>query len=70
MIRDIRQHYGHIDVLINNAGVISVGPTETMNIEDYEEAMQTHFWAPLYTMLAVIPHMKARAVAGSSTSHP
>jgi short-subunit dehydrogenase len=60
MITDIRQHYGQIDVLINNAGVISVGPMETMNIEDYEEAMQTHFWAPLYTMLAVIPHMKAR----------
>jgi short-subunit dehydrogenase len=60
MISSIRQHYGRIDVLINNAGVIQVGPMETMNIEDYEEAMKTHFWAPLYTMLSVIPHMKQR----------
>ncbi len=60
MINSIRQHYGRIDVLINNAGVIQVGPMETMNIEDYEEAMKTHFWAPLYTMMSVIPHMKQR----------
>lgn len=60
MISGIRDHFGHLDVLINNAGVISLGPMETMNIEDYEQAMQTHFWAPLYTMLAVIPHMKTR----------
>ncbi len=60
MINQIRSQFGAIDVLINNAGVIQVGPVETMNLAEYEEAMNTHFWAPLYTMLAVIPHMKQR----------
>jgi short-subunit dehydrogenase len=60
MMSNIRQHYGRIDVLINNAGVIQVGPLETMTIEDYEEAMKAHFWAPLYTMMDVIPQMKQR----------
>jgi short-subunit dehydrogenase len=60
MISLVREQYGHIDVLINNAGVIQVGPMESMQLQEYEEAMNTHFWAPLYTMLAVIPHMKER----------
>jgi NAD(P)-dependent dehydrogenase (short-subunit alcohol dehydrogenase family) len=49
---------GRVDVLINNAGIIQVGPAEHMNNEDFAEAMAVHFWAPLYLMRAVIPHMK------------
>jgi short-subunit dehydrogenase len=60
MIDGLTRHFGTIDVLINNAGTISVGPMETMTLADFEEAMQTHFWAPLYTSLAVLPQMKAR----------
>ncbi|QHT66151.1 SDR family oxidoreductase [Rhodocytophaga rosea] len=60
MVNDIRNHYGHLDVLINNAGVIQVGPMEAMTLQEYEEAMKTHFWAPLYTMLSVIPHMREK----------
>src|SRR5205823_14831893 len=49
---------GSIDVLINNAGVIQVGPLEHMQLADFEEAMAVHFWGPLYTMLAAFPHMR------------
>jgi NAD(P)-dependent dehydrogenase (short-subunit alcohol dehydrogenase family) len=51
---------GTIDVLVNNAGIIQVGPSEHMKVEDYAEAMDVHFWGPLYLMQAVIPHMKRR----------
>jgi short-subunit dehydrogenase len=46
--------------LINNAGTIEVGPMDVMTIEDYEKAMQTHFWGPLYAVLAVLPEMQRR----------
>jgi short-subunit dehydrogenase len=58
MINDVVQQYGRIDVLINNAGIIQVGPQETMTIEDYEKTMKTHFWAPLYAIHAVLPYFK------------
>jgi NAD(P)-dependent dehydrogenase (short-subunit alcohol dehydrogenase family) len=47
-----------IDVLVNNAGTIQVGPVEHMSVDDFADAMAVHFWGPLYLMGEVIPHMK------------
>ena len=58
LVRDVVARAGRIDVLINNAGVIQVGPLEHMQRGDFEEAMAVHFWGPLHTMLAAIPEMK------------
>ncbi|HSF29255.1 MAG TPA: SDR family oxidoreductase [Candidatus Tectomicrobia bacterium] len=60
MVRLVQQHFGRIDVLINNAGTIQVGPVELMTLDDFEEAMKVHFWGPLYTVLAVLPAMRQR----------
>jgi short-subunit dehydrogenase len=59
-VRLSEERLGGVDVLINNAGVIQVGPVEVMTLADYEEAMRIHFWAPLYTTLAVLPAMRRR----------
>ncbi len=56
----LRQHWGSIDVLVNNAGVIAVGPIDSITVQDYRESMDTHFWGPLYTTLAVLPEMRRR----------
>jgi NAD(P)-dependent dehydrogenase (short-subunit alcohol dehydrogenase family) len=58
MISQVIERHGRLDVLINNAGVIMVGPIDHMSVADFEEAMATHFWGPLHTMLAAIPHMR------------
>jgi len=57
-ITRVAEHYGRIDVLVNNAGVIQVGPVEHMSIKDFEDAMAVHMWGPLYTMLAAVPTMR------------
>ncbi|MBA3398013.1 MAG: SDR family oxidoreductase [Deltaproteobacteria bacterium] len=59
-LTEVHDELGPIDVLFNNAGIIQVGPVEMMNLEDYERAMRTHLWAPLYAMLAVLPEMRRR----------
>ncbi|HZS43485.1 MAG TPA: SDR family oxidoreductase [Blastocatellia bacterium] len=59
-IETAARELGSIDVLINNAGVIQSGPIEHMKIADFEDAMKIHFWAPLYTILAALPHMRAQ----------
>jgi NAD(P)-dependent dehydrogenase (short-subunit alcohol dehydrogenase family) len=49
---------GTIDVLINDAGIIQVGPLNHMTMADFEDAMATHFWGPLYAIVAALPHMR------------
>jgi NAD(P)-dependent dehydrogenase (short-subunit alcohol dehydrogenase family) len=49
---------GRIDILVNAAGIIQVGPHDNMTRDDYERAMATHFWGPLQAMQAVLPIMR------------
>jgi NAD(P)-dependent dehydrogenase (short-subunit alcohol dehydrogenase family) len=49
-----------IDVLINNAGVIQVGPLSTQTHEDFEEAIATMVWGTINPTLAVLPGMIER----------
>ena len=60
MIAAVYTRFGAVDVLVNNAGVIQVGPLEVMTHEDFELAMQAHFWGPLNTIMAVLPSMRER----------
>jgi NAD(P)-dependent dehydrogenase (short-subunit alcohol dehydrogenase family) len=60
LLQEVHRKFGPVDVLINNAGVIEVGPAETMSVADYEEAMATNFWGMLYPTLAVLPEMRER----------
>jgi NAD(P)-dependent dehydrogenase (short-subunit alcohol dehydrogenase family) len=55
--RVINEH-GVLDVLINDAGIIQVGPIDHMTVSDFEDAMATHFWGPLFAILAALPHMR------------
>ncbi len=50
--------WGQIDVLINNAGIIQLGPVTLTDVAEFENAMAVHFWAPLHTMREVIPSMR------------
>ena len=57
-IRETIARHGNIDVVINNAGIIQVGPLDHMKVSDYDDAMKTHFWGPLFMVLEVLPHMR------------
>ncbi|KGE16205.1 SDR family NAD(P)-dependent oxidoreductase [Sphingobacterium deserti] len=62
MIASVIAEYGRIDVLINNAGAMIVGPEETMDIADYKQIMDTNCWSSLFTTKAILPHFRNRKV--------
>jgi NAD(P)-dependent dehydrogenase (short-subunit alcohol dehydrogenase family) len=57
-IRQVVAEAGRLDVLINTAGLVQVGPLEHMRVEDFEDAMRVHFWGPLYASLVAWPVMR------------
>jgi NAD(P)-dependent dehydrogenase (short-subunit alcohol dehydrogenase family) len=57
-VRRVIDRFGKIDVLINNAGIIEVGPLEHMTPEDFERAMRLHFWAPFALISQIVPEMR------------
>ncbi|MNY03412.1 putative ketoacyl reductase [compost metagenome] len=60
LVAVVGAHYGAIDVLVNNAGIIQVGPAEAMTHEDFARIMAINFYGALHTTLAVLPRMRAR----------
>jgi NAD(P)-dependent dehydrogenase (short-subunit alcohol dehydrogenase family) len=60
VVRAVLDRWDALDVLVNNAGTITVGPLETMRLGDFEEHMRTNFWGAVNVTLAALPHMRAR----------
>jgi short-subunit dehydrogenase len=66
LISETIARFNRIDVLVNNAAVIEVGPIESQTLEIFERTMQINFFAALYTTWAALPHMHTQApLAGS-----
>lgn len=57
-IEQVAAHYGSLDVLVNNAGAIEVGPMEHMSESDFRKLMDLHCWATLYATRAALPHLE------------
>lgn len=60
MVATVTERFGRIDLLVNNAGIITVGPVEAMTAAEFEDAMATDFFGVLYPTLAVLPQMRQR----------
>lgn len=57
-VREVIDRFDRIDILINNAGIIEVGPLDHMTREDYDRAMRLHFWAPYELVSQIVPEMR------------
>jgi short-subunit dehydrogenase len=59
LVQKVEAECGPIDVLVNNAGLIAVGPVENLTADDFQEAMSLNLWAAIHLTLALAPRMKA-----------
>jgi NAD(P)-dependent dehydrogenase (short-subunit alcohol dehydrogenase family) len=63
-IRETIEHFGQIDVLVNNAGYALMGPIEGVTTEQLEQQFQTNFFGLVSTIQAILPIMRQQ---GSGT---
>ena len=59
-VATIKARFGRLDVLINVAGTIQVGPLANLLPEDFEETMNLHFWGNFHLIWATLPLLRQR----------
>ena len=59
-VNDVLARHGHIDVLVNNAGVGLSGAVEDFPMEKARVAIETNFWGPVRMSRLVLPSMRAK----------
>jgi short-subunit dehydrogenase len=60
LVQKAFDHFGRIDVLINNAGQGMAGFVESATINDYQKLLELNVFGPVLAMQAVIPKMRAQ----------
>lgn len=60
LVADVERDLGPVEVLMTVAGVIQVGPAETMTLEHFDQAVGTMLMGPVQLTWAVLPGMRAR----------
>ena len=63
MVNEAFARFGRIDVLVNNAGIIEVGPIEAMTADMFEYTMRVNFLAAMQTTWAALPRLLSQSIA-------
>jgi NAD(P)-dependent dehydrogenase (short-subunit alcohol dehydrogenase family) len=58
MVRQVTDHYGALDLLIANAGIITVAPVAALSVEDFDRVMAVNFAGVVNVALGVLPQME------------
>ena len=60
VVANILDSDGHIDVLINNAGLSNACPMEIYPEDEHRLLFETNYWGPVHLTQAVLPSMRAQ----------
>ncbi|MFO0458125.1 MAG: SDR family NAD(P)-dependent oxidoreductase [Burkholderiales bacterium] len=60
MVAAVKDHWGRIDVLINNAGVVGLAKIEEITDAEFDRVYGVNVKGKLWCMQACVPSMKAR----------
>ena len=70
MIETATREHGHVDIVVNNAGIQHVAPVHEFPVERWDAVIAINLTAPFHVTRAVLPQMLARNWGASSTSPP
>ncbi|MFC8141809.1 oxidoreductase [Streptomyces paradoxus] len=59
-VQEVSERFGRIDVLVNNAGVGSMGAAEETSVEQAQSVFDTNVFGVMRMVNEVLPHMRAQ----------
>ncbi|EYB69155.1 hypothetical protein DEIPH_ctg011orf0140 [Deinococcus phoenicis] len=59
-VRQLEEDYGHLDILINNAGTDVTVPVEELSVADIDRVLDVNLRGPFLLARAVLPRMAGR----------
>jgi NAD(P)-dependent dehydrogenase (short-subunit alcohol dehydrogenase family) len=57
-VEQAKEHFGRLDVVVNNAGYANTASFEDMSLEDFTEQVQTNFFGVVYVSKAAVPILR------------
>jgi len=76
LIKEAEQHFGPVDILVNNAAITYFTPVSEFRQKHYDLMMSVQVWAPFYLSQLVLPGMRERGhgrilnVSSGAALHP
>jgi NAD(P)-dependent dehydrogenase (short-subunit alcohol dehydrogenase family) len=54
------EHFGRLDIVVNNAGIMTLGMIEELSEMEARQMMDTNFFGTLWVCQAVMPYLRAQ----------
>ncbi|GAA0371217.1 SDR family NAD(P)-dependent oxidoreductase [Actinoallomurus spadix] len=59
-VRRAKEHFGRLDVIVNNAGYAQVGAVEELTEQELREQLETNLFGAVWVVQAALPYLRAQ----------
>ncbi|MEO3805386.1 SDR family NAD(P)-dependent oxidoreductase [Nonomuraea sp. B1E8] len=57
-VKQAKEHFGRLDVIVNNAGFTQVGAVEELSEQELRDQMETNLFGAVWVIQAALPHLR------------